>query len=95
MWNFLTTHGFTVLRAIPLVLLSLILVGVMCFPLEINLYPKLPPLLPLKKKDDQKTPLRKESESEPLPPSQGEKAQIPSPFEITFRITLKIEKETK
>lgn len=95
MWNFLTMHGFTVLRAIPLVLLSLILVGVMCFPLEINLYPKLPVLSPLKKKDDQKTPLRKDSESEPLQPSQGEKGQISSPFEITFRITLKIEKETK
>lgn len=95
MWNYLSLHGITVLRAIPLILLSLILMGVMYFPLEINLYPKLPPLLPIKKKDDQKTPLRKDSESEPLLPSQGEKAQIPSPFEITFRITLKIEKETK
>lgn len=95
MWNYLSLHGITVLRAIPLILLSLILMGVMYFPLEINLYPKLPPLLPLKKKDDQKTPLRKESESEPLPANNGEKAQIPSPFEITFRITLKIEKETK
>lgn len=95
MWNFLTMHGFTVLRAIPLVLLSLILVGVMCFPLEINLYPKLPVLSPLKKKDDQKTPLRKDSESEPLPANNGEKGQIPSPFEITFKITIKIEKETK
>lgn len=95
MWNFLTLHGITVLRAVPLILLSSILIAVMFTPLEINVYPKLQPLLPLKKKDDQKTPLRKESESEPLPPSQGEKAQIPSPFEITFKITLKIEKETK
>lgn len=95
MWNYLSLHGITVLRAIPLILLSLILMGVMYFPLEINLYPKLPPLLPIKKKDDQKTPLRKDSESEPLPANNGEKGQIPSPFEITFRITLKIEKETK
>jgi hypothetical protein len=93
MWNFLILHGITVLRAIPLILLSLILMGVMCFPLEVNVFPKLPPLLPLKKKDDQKIPLRKESELEPLPPSPKDGEKTGSPFEIVFKVIIKIEKD--
>lgn len=95
MWNFLTLHGITVLRAVPLILLSSILIAVMFTPLEINVYPKLPPLLPLKKKDDQKSPLRKEQEEKPSLPSDKENPSDKYPLELIFKVTIKIEKEEK
>jgi len=95
MWNFLTLHGITVLRAVPLILLSSILIAVMFTPLEINVYPKLQPLLPLKKPKDEKTPLRKEDQEKPSYPNQSEKPSSLYPIEFVFKITLKIEKEEK
>lgn len=95
MWNFLTLHGITVLRAVPLILLSSILIAVMFTPLEINVYPKLQPLLPLKKKDDQKSPLRKEQEEKPLLPNDKENPNDKYPLELIFKVTIKIEKEEK
>lgn len=95
MWNFLTLHGITVLRAIPLILLSSILIAVMFTPLEINVYPKLQPLLPLKKPKDEKTPLRKEQEEKPLSPNDKENPSDKYPIELIFKVTIKIEKEEK
>jgi hypothetical protein len=95
MWNFLTLHGITVLRAVPLILLSSILIAVMFTPLEINVYPKLQPLLPLKKKDDQKSPLRKEQEEKPSLPNDKENPSDKYPLELIFKVTIKIEKEEK
>lgn len=95
MWNFLTLHGITVLRAVPLILLSSILIAVMFTPLEINVYPKLQPLLPLKKPKDEKTPLRKEDQEKPLSPNDKENPSSLYPIEFVFKITLKIEKEEK
>lgn len=95
MWNFLTLHGITVLRAVPLILLSSILIAVMFTPLEINVYPKLQPLLPLKKKDDQKSPLRKEQEEKPSLPNDKENPNDKYPLELIFKVTIKIEKEEK
>lgn len=95
MWNLINTHGFTVLRAIPLILLSSILIALMFNPLEVVLSPKLPPLLPLKKPKDEKTPLRKEQEEKPLFPKDKENPSDKYPLELIFKVTIKIEKEEK
>lgn len=95
MWNFLTLHGITVLRAVPLILLSSVLIAVMFTPLEVVLSPKLPPLLPIKKPKDEKTPLRKEQEEKPSLPNQSEKPIDKYPLELIFKVTIKIEKEEK
>lgn len=95
MWNLINTHGFTVLRAIPLILLSSILIALMYNPLELVVSPKLPPLLPIKKPKDEKTPLRKEDQEKPSYPNQSEKPSSLYPIEFVFKITLKIEKEEK
>lgn len=95
MWNMINTHGITVLRAIPLILLSGVLIALMFNPLEVVLSPKLPPLLPIKKPKDEKTPLRKEDQEKPSYPNQSEKPSSLYPIEFVFKITLKIEKEEK
>lgn len=95
MWNLINTHGITALRAIPLILLSSILIALMFNPLEVVLSPKLPPLLPIKKPKDEKTPLRKEDQEKPLSPNDKEKPSSLYPIEFVFKITLKIEKEEK
>jgi hypothetical protein len=93
MWTFLSMHGITALRAIPLILLSSILIVLMFHPLELVVSPKLPPLLPLRKEDPKKITPKKESELEPIPVDLREKEKTVNPFEIVFKIIIKIEKE--
>lgn len=95
MWNLINTHGITALRAVPLILLSGVLIALMFGPLEVVVSPKLPPLLPIKKPKDEKTPLRKEDQEKPSYPNQSEKPSSLYPIEFVFKITLKIEKEEK
>ncbi len=95
MWNLINTHGITALRAIPLILLSGVLIALMCNPLELVVSPKLPPLLPIKKPKDEKTPLRKEQEEKPLSPNDKENPSDKYPLELIFKVTIKIEKEEK
>lgn len=95
MWNMIKLHGITALRALPLILLSGVLIALMFNPLEVVLSPKLPPLLPIKKPKDEKTPLRKEQEEKPSLPNDKEKPSSLYPIEFVFKITLKIEKEEK
>lgn len=95
MWTLINSHGITALRAIPLILLSGVLIALMFNPLEVVLSPKLPPLLPIKKPKDEKTPLRKEDQEKPSYPNQSEKPSSLYPIEFVFKITLKIEKEEK
>ncbi len=95
MWNLINTHGITALRALPLILLSGVLIALMFNPLEVVLSPKLPPLLPLKKPKDEKTPLRKEDQEKPLFPNDKEKPSSLYPIGFVFKITLKTEREEK
>ena len=95
MWNMINSHGITALRAIPLILLSGVMIALMFNPLEVVLSPKLQPLLPIKKPKDEKSPLRKEQEEKPSLPNQSEKPSSLYPIEFVFKITLKIEKEEK
>lgn len=95
MWNMIKLHGFTALRALPLILLSGVLIALMFNPLEVVLSPKLPPLLPIKKPKDEKTPLRKEDQEKPSYPNDKENPSDKYPIELTFKVTIKIEKEEK
>lgn len=95
MWNMIKLHGITALRALPLISLSGVLIALMFNPLEVVLSPKLPPLLPIKKPKDEKTPLRKEDQEKPSLPNDKENPSDKYPLELIFKVTIKIEKEEK